>query len=83
MTFSTDSITVTSDGSAIEARIRLLQKQLLEKQAEAKRVTNEKNRRRKERLRKRELELKTELEVWERRVVKVGGARSLGWDGPG
>lgn len=58
-----DSITFTSEGSAIEARISLLKKQLQQRQAEVKRVTNERNRRRKQRLRKQEEQLMKQLEV--------------------
>jgi len=56
-------MTVTSEGSAIEVRIHFLQKQLKDKQAEIKRVTNERNRQRKARLRKQEEDLKAELQV--------------------
>ena len=56
-----ETMTVTSDGSAIEARIRSLKQQLRQRQKEEKRVRNEKNRKRKAMLKQheRQLEKKT------------------------
>ena len=61
--FYLDSMTVTSEGSAIEARIDLLKKRLQAQQTEMKKVTNERNRKRKERLRIQEEQLTKQLEV--------------------
>lgn len=56
-------MTVTSDGSAIEARIRSLKQQLRQRQKEVKRVRNEQNRKKKEKLKQHEIQLKKKLEV--------------------
>lgn len=56
-------MTVTSEGSAIEARIRSLKQQIRQRQREEKRVRNEKNRKRKAMLKQHEEQLKKKLEV--------------------
>ena len=58
-----ETMTVTSDGSAIEARIRSLKQQLRQRQKEVKRVRNEQNRKRKAKLKQHEEQLKKRLEV--------------------
>lgn len=54
---------MTSDGSAIEARIRSLKQQLRQRQKEVQRVKNEQNRKRKAKLKQEEEQLKKKLEV--------------------
>lgn len=56
-------MTITSEGSAIEARIRLLQLQLTQRKDEMKRARNEHNRKKKAMLKRQEEQLKKKLEV--------------------
>lgn len=58
-----ETMTVTSEGSAIKARIRSLKQQLRQRQREVKKVRNEQNRKKKAMLKQHEEQLKKKLEV--------------------
>ena len=56
---------MTSDGSALEERIRLLKQQLQQKKEEMKKFQTEQRRKKKDSLRQQEEWLKKKVEVWE------------------
>ena len=60
---SSESMTTTSEGSAIETRIQQLKEQLQARKEEAKRLQNEQKQKKKELLRQQEAQLKRKLEV--------------------